>query len=152
MTMGQMRMAALPDTAGTKAGGGLAICSVIAITLLPTGAMAQERHVVDGDTLRIGDNKYRLWGVDAPEMSDRDGPPAKEELSRIIGDDPVRCRKKGRSHNRIVAVCSTPRFFDIGMELIRRGYALDCTKISKGRYLPVEPLDARQRLHRSHYC
>lgn len=157
------------DTAGLLEGGAVgsfittavismrrAMAMAVAIMLIGTMApMAQAQPYVqvhDGDTLRVGQIKYRLWGVDAPELSERGGLDAKHALQEIIGADPVTCRKRGTSYDRIVAVCSTHKHFDIGMELIRRGYALDCTKISKGRYAPVETPDAAKLLPRKHYC
>lgn len=33
-------------------------------------AVDLERRVIDGDTFKLGPLRYRLWGIDAPEMSD----------------------------------------------------------------------------------
>ena len=32
-----------------------------------TAELAGEAKVTDGDTIRIGDTRIRLWGIDAPE-------------------------------------------------------------------------------------
>lgn len=112
-------------------------------------------QILDGDTLRtsIGSSKYRLFGVDAAELSEPGGQEAKQELIKIIGRDPVTCNPTGAvSHDRLVAVCSTPTYPDIGAELIRRGYALDCRRFSHGKYRSLEPSWARERIKQKPYC
>lgn len=115
----------------------------------------QETQLLDGDTLRTSptSRKYRFFGVDSPELSEPGGQEAKQELIKIIGRDPVTCNPTGAvSHDRLVAVCSTPTYPDIGAELIRRGYALDCRRFSHGKYRSFEPSWARERIKQKPYC
>lgn len=109
--------------------------------------------VHDGDTLRVGRDRIRLWGVDAPELTERGGQAARDQLRLIVGRDIVRCVDTGRrSYNRIVAVCATDTFPDIGRELISRGNALDCPRYSRGRYHNDETTEARLALPAKPYC
>lgn len=125
----------------------------LALLLLCGQAYAAPQYVIDGDTIAIGGIHYRLHGVDAPERFTRDGLEAKLNLSLIIGMDKVECQPTGRrSYTRMVARCSTRTYSDIGAELIRRGYALDCWRYSRGEYQAMESLSAKKRLQRSTYC
>lgn len=125
----------------------------LALLLLCGQAYAAPQYVIDGDTISIGGVHYRLHGVDAPERNTRDGLEAKLSLSLIIGMDKVDCRPTGRkSYKRVVARCSTRTYPDIGAELIRRGYALDCWRYSRGEYKSLETIGAQRRLERSYYC
>jgi endonuclease YncB( thermonuclease family) len=58
----------------------------LAFILNLTGAL-----VVDGDILKLDGQRYRLWGIDAPESSELGGPASTQTLRRIIGNQPLRC-------------------------------------------------------------
>ena len=74
-------------------------------------------------------------------------------MEHIIGFDAVTCNWQGVvSHKRLFAICHTQNYPDIGAELIRRGFALDCRRYSGGRYKKLEPPDARKRLPSKRYC
>lgn len=107
--------------------------------------------VVDGDTIRINSTAIRLAGVDAEEISEPNGPAARAALAAIVVGRTVSCEPRGRSYNRIVAVCYIGAM-DIGAELVRRGAALDCLRYSAGRYRALEPAGARSRLAQKPYC
>lgn len=97
--------------------------------------------------------RVRLWGVDAPELDEYGGQAARDEMKRIVGNDVVRCVDTGaRSHDRIVGVCGTDTFPDIGLEIISRGKALDCPRYSHGRYHDAETAAARLTLPAKPYC
>lgn len=107
----------------------------------------------DGDTFIVVNTPIRLDGVDAPERGTEAGKAASYAIRRIIGGQRLRCRPTGkRSYDRTVAVCYLPNGTDVGEELIRRGFALDCPRYSKGRYRAVEPENARYRLKQARYC
>ncbi|MCC5978886.1 MAG: thermonuclease family protein [Salinarimonas sp.] len=73
-------------------------------------------RVVDGDTIRLGDHRIRLHGIDAPESDqaclDAQGAPwacgdaATERLAAMIGADPVHCIERDIDHyRRIIGEC-----------------------------------------------
>ncbi len=87
-------------------------------------------RIVDGDTFKVrydGDvTSVRLYGVDAPERSDPNGPAATEALREMIDRKTVRlvfpATSKRDNFGRLLA-----RVFvhgtDVGRELLRRGLA-----------------------------
>lgn len=90
-------------------------------------------HVVDGDSLRLGDTDIRIKGIDAPELRQtchRSGRPypcgaaSREALARLVTDGPVRCRVTGRDrYGRSLARCEAGDV-DVGAALVRQGDAL----------------------------
>jgi endonuclease YncB( thermonuclease family) len=99
---------------------------------MASSAITGTAHVVDGDTLRVGDARVRISGIDAPELSQRCGPVggevacgtmAADWLRRRIGGQPVACGivdidRYGRS----VAVCRVGGQ-DIGAAMVEAGWA-----------------------------
>jgi endonuclease YncB( thermonuclease family) len=97
-------------------------------------------QVIDGDTIHIGNIKYRLFGIDAPEIKQickKDnkkvecGILAKKFLKNKIGDKIPLCITKDKDrYQRLVADCfigneSLSRF------MVREGYAVAYSKYSK---------------------
>ncbi len=90
-------------------------------------------RIVDGDTIHIDKIKYRLHGIDAPEMKQlckinekryQCGVRSKEFLVSLIGDKPVRCvHKDVDRYKRIVAECFVNNI-NINKELVKNGWAL----------------------------
>lgn len=96
-------------------------------------AHASGVHLADGDSFRLGEQRYRLYGIDAPELhqecKDADGEPwpcgtrARSELRRIIGTHPLECRTITTDRfGRIVATCMAGGR-DLAEEMVRAGYA-----------------------------
>lgn len=120
--------------------------------------------VVDADTIKVQGQTVRLWGVDAPEMHERAGREARNALITIIGPDDVQCTDMGdRARGRMVGIClyqltltgdkgPIKVWRDLGEQVIRSGFALDCPRFSKGHYRSVEALGARERLKQKPYC
>lgn len=108
--------------------------------------IAGRATVTDADTIRIGNAKIRLFGIDAPESAQqcaRDGKcypcgqEATEALSRLLGASQVDCKDTGgRTYGRMVAVC----FIDgknVNAEIVRQGHA-----VPYWRYLSDRPASA----------
>ncbi len=61
-------------------------------------------HAVDGDTLRIGSERIRIRGIDTPEMSELEGPAAKQRLGELLRTGPIRIVPHARDvYDRLVA-------------------------------------------------
>lgn len=108
-------------------------------------------RATEGDTLRIGEHRVRLWGIDAPESSvdcgeERPGRAARAALRDIVGNRVVECTvRETDRHGREVSVC-TVRGRDIATTLVERGWARDWPRSSCGAYSSAEA--AARRRHR----
>lgn len=112
-----------------------------------------QAEVHDGDTLKINGQSFRLAGVDAPELSELYGIASRDMLIVMIRDGTVICTPTGtHSYKRLVAICGTKYYDDLGAELIHRGLALDCEHYSHGKYRELEPKDIRKKLIPKGYC
>ncbi len=61
-------------------------------------------RAVDGDTIRVGGKRIRLRGIDTPEMSELQGPAAKQRLEELLRSGSIRIEPRGRDvYNRLVA-------------------------------------------------
>lgn len=107
------------------------VAAIIACTAPP---------VHDGDTLRCGSERVRLFGVDAPEV--RRGANAAEPLAYEARDELLRltrgrvgCRFVARDrYGRFVGRCWSDASPDVNAALIRSGLAIEYRRYSKGRY------------------
>ncbi len=128
----------------------LALAGAAGLALKP-GARALEgrAQVTDGDTIRIGEARIRLKGIDAPEMEQRCsragrsyacGETSRRVLIDLVSGQIVRCRATGRDrYQRILARC-TVNGRDIGARLVEDGWA-----VSYGRDYEPEETRARSR-------
>lgn len=96
------------------------LCIAVAVVLLngeewePLGTGF---YVVDGDTLRRGDLRIRLAGIDAPETEQSCikngrgvacGTLAKQHLSKLLADHEIICSNEGNDkHGRQLSICKT---------------------------------------------
>jgi endonuclease YncB( thermonuclease family) len=110
--------------------------AMLVLAGLPASAAAQEitgpAAVIDGDSLRVGETEVRLFGVDAPELSQKCfenaapvacGAMAREALEGMIGGATLECLAKDTdTYGRKVAVCRTSGI-DIGEALVEAGWA-----------------------------
>jgi endonuclease YncB( thermonuclease family) len=103
--------------------------------------------VTDGDTLRIGDTRIRLFGIDAPEgkqTCERDGMPwlcgqeAGKALRELVAGVTVSCAEHDRDrYKRSVSVCTLADGTDLGGFMVSNGYAVAYRQYST-RYVEAE--------------
>lgn len=92
--------------------------------------------VTDGDTIRCGGERVRIWGLDAPERDTPVGPAATRALAGLTRGQVVTCtqHQASRSHGRLVARCVLPDGRDLACEMIRSGAAQEWVRFSRGAY------------------
>jgi micrococcal nuclease len=101
-----------------------------AVLLTLTGAVA-----IDGDTLKLDGQRYRLWGIDAPEPSETGGSAATRALRAIIAGQVLACDVLDIDrYGRPVVICRLPDGRDPSCDLVAGGFAEDWPKYSKGHY------------------
>jgi endonuclease YncB( thermonuclease family) len=98
-------------------------------------------RVVDGDTVALGPQRIRFFGIDAPESTQicdrgarawRCGLAAKDMLAQKIGGEPVQCEVKDTDpYGRLVAVCYTARGEDLNAWMVSQGLAIAYTQYSR---------------------
>ncbi len=110
--------------------------AVLATLGMPSLVCAQiiegPAEVIDGDSLKVAGSEIRLFGVDAPELTQSCysneveipcGAMAKDVLAGLIGGAVLTCQKRGTDpFGRIVATCQTSGL-DVGDALVRSGWA-----------------------------
>lgn len=119
-------------------------------TELIIGVAPDNIRIIDGDTLVVSGTRVRLWGVDAPEVSqtcrNEDdeawpcGEAAKNMLDVVTFNRTLTCEPKGESHERVVAACVTDQGNDVGDLMVSNGLALDVPEYSKGHYEEVQEI------------
>ena len=92
--------------------------------------------VIDGDTLRMGGSRIRLFGIDAPERGQPcfDGRPcgllATEFLRGLVSGRILRCREEDVDRfRRVVATCEADGV-DVARQLVRHGHAIPYERFS----------------------
>ncbi len=119
----------------------------LAIAVPPAGIVEGACFVIDGDTIRIGQTKIRLAGIDAPELDMPWGQKAKWAMVGLCKGHKIRAECTGeQSHDRLVATCYLPDGRDLGAELVKQGLALDYPLFSGGKYKRYEVRGARRKL------
>lgn len=88
---------------------------------------------IDGDSLKVGEQEVRLFGIDAPEFTQvcaRNGNPwacgtaAAAQLSKLVLGRPVTCVSMGKDrYGRILGRCSVGAT-DLNRTMVATGYAL----------------------------
>jgi len=122
-------------------------------------------HVMDGDSLRIGDRVVRLQGVDAVELrqscADGEGGQwscgleARDALEALVARGGLRCLSGEQDcYRRAVARCSTKELRDIAARLVAQGWAVSGTGRNDGRYLAeqAEAKDAGRGIWRGPFA
>ena len=89
--------------------------------------------VIDGDTIRIGNSKIRLHGIDAPELKQRctkDGKKwncglgSTDFLRDLIRNDHILCDTSGLDrYNRYIGICYKNNI-DLNSQMVINGWAI----------------------------
>ena len=97
--------------------------------------------IIDGDTIKILNNKIRLHGIDAPENNQKCiknkkkyncGRIATEALIMKIGKKAIKCltKKKKDRYNRFIGVCFVEQD-DLKKWMVKNGHAVAYRRYSK---------------------
>lgn len=126
------------------------LCTTLALCSVLQG----QPTVIDGDTLRFGRETVRIFGIDAEELNETNGPRAREGLQSVVAESGyIRCQKTGdTTHGRSVARCYVSIGHDVAAIMVSRGLVLDCARYSGGVYRRFEPVGVRSRLIQKRYC
>ena len=99
-----------------------------------------EIKIIDGDTIRLNNEKIRFTGIDTPELKQTCnknseiiycGIEAKQLLIDKIGNDKVTCIREGKDqYKRTLAECFV-NDLSLSRFLVREGYAFAYRKYSK---------------------
>ena len=115
----------------------------------PRAPLSGPARVIDGDSLTIGSQRVRLFGIDAPELAQTCteangkswlcGRAAKAKLTTLIKGGNVNCESRATDRfGRIVAVCSAAGVPDLGEAMVRDGYAVDLGGAAGNPYREAE--------------
>ncbi len=110
------------------------LAALAALFWPPAASLSGRAMAVDGDTLRIGETRIRLLGLDAVELdqscTDRAGAEwpcgreARTFLDRLSESGTTVCVADGRDrYRRVLAHCST-NDADLGEQMVRAGWAV----------------------------
>ena len=111
-------------------------------------------RALDGDSLVVGVQEVRLFGIDAPEFDQtcqKDGAPwacgqiAKDQLAALVTAQRVECRGQDKDqYGRIVAVCSIG-YDELNRIMVEQGWAVAYRQFGDN-YVPAELQAKAQRL------
>ena len=126
---------------------GLFSLQSVAQTAAPAAVVSGRARVTEGDTIRIGDRRIRLWGIDAPESgadcgNEHPSRDSRAALREIVDNQTVSCTVRETRNGRDIAAC-TARGHDVATTLVERGWARDWPRHSCGAFASAEA-QARQ--------
>lgn len=134
--------------------------ALIMACALATGAQAQTKskpyvdtYAIDGDSLQIGKDEVRLWGIDAPEFNQTCEPNtvqvgriSRAFLQHLIDNKPVQCRGKGRDHyGRPLVICLNHEGSDLSRKMVEAGWAWAFARYAPD-YVEYEQAARQQKL------
>jgi endonuclease YncB( thermonuclease family) len=127
-------------------------------TVFPANqSWAADATVRDGGTLQLGNQTYRLDGIDAPALDQlcidehadvwTCGIEARDQLAKLIGGHEVRCDDLGADptfKKRHIGVCKVEgETISLSQLLVRKGFALNIEASATGRFT-VDEARARE--------
>ncbi|MEM1046444.1 MAG: thermonuclease family protein [Pseudomonadota bacterium] len=125
---------------------------ILPCTTAAAGTLTGIAQAIDGDTIRVGDVKVRLQGVNAPEKTESLATEANRFMADLVNGKPVTCHLDGTvTHDRVVGICFVAGT-EIGTAIVAAGLARDCRRFSRGRYGAIEAQNARQSITEKPYC
>ena len=115
---------------------------------------ANKVRVVDGDTIHINNIKYRLHGIDAPEIKQHCqvngqkyncGVQSKNFLESLIENKEITCKQKNiDKYKRIIATCYIEEL-NLNKEMVKSGWAIAYRYYSK-KYINDEYFAQKNKL------
>jgi endonuclease YncB( thermonuclease family) len=110
------------------------LTAVVALFWPPQPSLSGRAHAIDGDTLRIGETRIRLTGLDAVERDQSCtradgtawacGRDAGAYLGTLVDHATITCVTSGRDlYRRVLARC-TAGGNDLGEQMVRAGWAV----------------------------
>ena len=127
------------------------------IGLLVAGATCAQT-VTDGDTLRFGKERVRLWGIDAPEIHQRcpdrwlAGIEAARKMRELVKGHEVTCESRGHDrYGRTIGLCRADGV-DIQAAMVRAGMAWAFVRYSSDYVREEEQAKADRLGVHAHGC
>lgn len=106
----------------------------LALWVSSASAHAEPARVVDGDTIRVGAERVRIFGLDCPERRAPGGHAATELMRALVDGHPVRLERCGRDRfGRTVARVYIGEA-DVAKLMIDSGHCREYCKFSKNAY------------------
>ena len=102
---------------------------------LATNIIKGKASIIDGDTIKIENEKIRFGGIDTPEKNQIGHEFSKKKLKEKIANNIVTCvKEKNKDYwGRTVAECFV-NDESISSFMVKNGYACDYEKYSKKKY------------------
>lgn len=107
----------------------IAVRSALALLLLAAPAWAGDLTITDGDTIRAGEERIRLSGIDAAEMNGacdaerRLARITRDRLADLLAGGNVEIERNGRDRYGRTLATVRVNGVDVGERLVEEGYA-----------------------------
>jgi len=123
--------------------------------MIGSSAQAGDMHVIDGDGFILDGREIRIWGIDAPELTQECvgraggvipcGKHAKRFLGQILADSAPVCETVTHDqYGRHISRCQV-NGQDLGALMVSSGWALDFERFSHGAYAGMQAVAKREK-------